>query len=261
MKRYFVAVILCVTMLSSCLETISETTINANGSGNLHFMMDMSEGMKLAAQGQKGEDLAIDTLIRIKDHSDTSSLLTAHQKELMRDMTIQVNIDMKDVEEMVFRFEIDAPFKNLKDFNELNELMKKSEYDKIFDKAIKIPLLDGDKKEDKEESSENDNIFGSVTPAFYICDYQPGMITCAYDSVAFKQVMEKMKSMEMDLDSEQAEQMFTMIKWSNIITLPNKPKKLEGNIKAGAKENVLIQSGNLFEIYKNPKDYTYKVIY
>lgn len=260
MKRLLVAATLCITILNSCLETVSNTTINANGSGNLYFTMDMSEAMQIAAQGQKGEDLVIDTLIRIKDHSDTSSLLTARQKELIHDMTIKVDINMQDVDDMTFQFAIDAPFKSLKDYNELNALMRKSEYDKIFDKAIKIPLLDGDKKDD-EEGSDNDNIFGSVTPAFYTCDYQPGVITCKYDSVAYKQAIDKMHEMEMNLESEQAEQMLTTIKWSNILTLPSKPKKIEGNMKPGEGENVLIQSGNLFELYKNPKNFTYKVTY
>lgn len=259
MKKYLAAFAFCITMLSSCLETITNTTINANGSGQLSFSMDMSEAMNMASAGKKGENIVVDTTIHMRDHSDTSSLLTPRQKELLRDMTIKTKIDFRDTKNVLFKISLAAPFKSLKDFNELNELMRKNEYDQVFDKAFKLPMFDDEKKEG--EKTDNDNIFGSVVPAFYKCDYKPGSINCQFDSITYSKSVDQLTTMGMSLDGEKEEQMLGAIKFMNIITLPSKPKKIEGDWKPGVTENVLVQKGNLFDIYTNPRKYVYKIQY
>lgn len=260
MKK-FVLIFCCAVGISSCLETKTNTTINENGSGKMQATIDVSEGMEMLMKGKKpgpAEQVFMDTTITIRTYSDTATILNSRQKDLLREMAIKFLMDFRDGK-TAFVVSIETPFKTLADLNDLNELMKQPEYDIVFDKAFKIPMFN-----DKDEAAGNmnDNLFGSVFPGFYQCNYKKGSISCEVDTAAYRQTLADLGKMEFDLNGEMETKVFGASKFTNTLVLPAKPKGITGNSwKQGDKENVLVQQGTLLEIYKNPGDFSYTIQY
>lgn len=261
MKRIFVMIACCVVLLSSCLETSTSTTINADGSGSKVSIIDISKAMKMALQDkQLGEKdkLYVDTIIQLRNHSDTASILNARQKELLRGTVVRFKIDFRELEKLAFTIAIESPFNTLKDLNELNKLVTTKEYDVVFDKAFTIPMFE----DNGAGGSTNDNLFGSVFPAFFKCDYTKGKITCEVDSTAFGEVLSQLTAMEFDLNGEMESKMFGGSTFRNVLVLPSAPKSIEGNTwKKGEKDNVLVQEGTLLQLYKEPGNFIYTIKY
>lgn len=263
MKKLIALFIACTFILTACLQTETHTSINADGSGSMVATVDLSEMMQMMA-GKKAqtENIKLDTVMYMRHHSDTASALTAYQKQLLREMKARVVMDMTSLEKIQFKITITAPFKTLEDFNALNQLMKQKEYDAIFDKAMDIPMFSDKNKEEQNSSGENDNIFASLFPAFYQCDYKKNSIVCKLDKAKYQEALESLKKTEFDLDGELENKMFSAASFSNKITLPRKPGKMEGtSLKKGAVDNELVQSGNLLDLYKHPEKYEYSVQY
>jgi hypothetical protein len=262
MKRFFVAVLCCVVVVSSCLETSTSTTINGDGSGTRVAIVDLSKGMAMVLKGKElppNEKLYMDTTIRIRHHSDTASILNTRQKELLRDMVIRFKMDFRDIQSLAFTVAIESPFKSLNDLNELSVLITQKEYDIVFDRAFKIPMFDD---KDGASGNSNDNLFGSVFPAFFKCNYTKGKISCEVDSVAYDATLAQLRTMEFDLNGEMEAKMFGASTFTNTLVLPSVPKRINGGSwKKGDKDNVLVQEGTLLEVYKEPGKFGYTIQY
>jgi hypothetical protein len=266
MKKLFLIIAVIAVGLTSCLETTTTTTINADGSGTLVATLDISEMMKMMLGNKEGEDFVLDTTILMRNHSDTAQSLNSRQKELVRNMKINVKMDVRNTDSLAFVVQISTPFKDLKSFEELNVLMKQKEYDAIFDKAFNPDMFGapGEKKEneDSEGKRENDNLFGSVFPAFYNCQYKKGFISCQVDSMIYNQAKIDLKAMDMALDGEVETNMLSKAIFINRIILPAKAKKIDGGSwVAGDNANELIQKGDLLDLYKHPEKYAYTIQY
>ncbi len=174
MKKILILLLLPVLAFTGCLETEQTTTINADGSGNYIATIDLGKLMqvfKITAQMKKAQDsnakeeppLVRDTLIYFRDYSDTSAAFTPKEKELLREMTLNVKMDS---ESDVFRVKISSPFKKLADFDQLTKLTTRKEFDKVFDKAMELPGLTDEKTKAESGSGamENDNIFDVIAP-------------------------------------------------------------------------------------------------
>lgn len=257
MKQVCILLLAGCLFLSSCFETLSDTSINSDGSGKMITVVDLSGVMQMMAGQKKSEDVKVDTTIYLRTFSDTSSLLNDYQKKLVRDMTLGIIMEMSGNAEPKFKITMTAPFKSLDDFNALNDMMKEKKYDPVFNKAMKFPGLS-----DKEDEESGNNSFESMLPGFYNCHYSKNSIVCKMDSAVYKQKIDELKKMEMDIESEMAANLFSTAKFSNKITLPRKPKKVEGGIASdGSAGNVLVQSGNILELYRNPGKYEYRIEY
>ena len=247
----------------SCLNTESETSINANGSGKFVAAIDLSEMMKMmAGKNAKAEEFVIDTVIHMKFYSDTASFLTAEQKRLVKDMQLKILMDVRDLDALKFRVSILTSFASLDDFNALNDFMKQASYDQLFDKAMKLPVFDDAKESDEEGKKSNDNIFATAFPAFYRCTYSKGAIQCRLDAAKKAEVMKELSAMGFDPQGEMESKMFAAASFTNKLVLPAKPTKIEGSSwKQGASANELVQTGNLFDLYSNPEKYEYNILY
>ena len=94
MRKYAWVSLLCSLLLISCIETVSDTLIKSDGSGEITATVDLSAMMKMLA-GKKAteeEKLKIDTVIHMRDHSDTASGLSDYQKSLLRGMKVKMLI-------------------------------------------------------------------------------------------------------------------------------------------------------------------------
>jgi hypothetical protein len=271
MKSVFRLCILLSLLFTGCLETEQTTTINADGSGTYHAVLNMGkliQVFKLAAQMKNEEDSTVtqnlrlmkDTLIYVRSYSDTSSTLSLKEKELMKDMTLSLKIDS---ENDVFEVQTNCPFSSLANLDLLTKLMAGKEFDKVFDKAMKRHDLtgEGDKNEPALPGFEIDNIFDLLYPDIFDCRHQSGNIVCRVNAIKHQAALRKMKKIGMNLLGTENSKMLDQITFSNHYVLPAKAKLLTGVRLKNTGSNKYTQSGNLYDLYKNPKKYEYAIKY
>lgn len=252
-----------IMMLIGCIETETTTTIEKDGSGQLEAVVDMGQmiqalkSMKQSESDEK-EKVNLDSTIRFSSFTDTSSSLTARQKELLRNITLGLKINSDD---NVFRMRVLAPFKNTDELQEINRIMSSKEFDQVFDKAMSKTELGKPDEEQPESKRENDNIFGSIFPNYFTCNYSKGLISCVLDKEKYDAAMADMKK-TLDLEDEMAQSMFGSASFVNRIKLPNKAKEVKGSsLTTSADGLVLEQKGSLLDIYQHPEKYVYTVRY
>lgn len=263
MKKLLFSLLSFCLLLTACLETTTHTAIRENGSGSMVATVDLGTMMTMMAGNKsKTETFSFDTVMYIRNHSDTSKLLTDYQKKLMKDMFVKVKMSLEEGKEPAFVVSINAPFESLEDFNALNELMKKKEYDQVFDKAMEIPMFSDKNKKEAGSGGDNDNLFTSIFPSFYNCVYSKNSVVCKLDEARHKQTLEELKKSEFDINGEMEAKMFGSAIFTNTLTLPSKPKKIEGDSwKPGSSDKDLVQTGNLLDLYKQPEKYAYSIQY
>src|ERR1700749_290408 len=113
--KFIVAVTLCVTMLSSCLNIEEKIVINNDNSGDYSLSIDMSKLLQsLAAMGQTSDSAyknkKIDSVIALKGYIGTAKELTPEEKAMYRDAMLAVKIDMPD---NIMKVKVSCPFANL----------------------------------------------------------------------------------------------------------------------------------------------------
>lgn len=258
MKPLLLLALASMLIITGCIDTESTTTINKDGSGSLRSTIDMGKMITMMmagkdASGEKNE--AKDTTIYLRSTVDTSTALSARQKELLRDMSIQVNMDVKAT---LFKLSIIAPFKKIDDLQELNELMAKKEFDDLFDKATKQSGLG---KGEEEEPGKNDNMFGSLFPDFYDCNYTQGKINCSLNKEKYDLRMADMKNHDMDMEDEIMEKMFGEATFTNRIVLPSKARSVNATTLKKVSETEYVQKGSLLELFRTPEKFVYTIEY
>jgi hypothetical protein len=271
MKSIFRLCFLLSLLFTGCLETEQTTTINADGSGTYHAVLNMGtllQVYKLASQMKKEEDsmvkeeppLVKDTLIYMRSYSDTSSTLSAKEKELIQDMTLSLKIDS---ENDIFRIQTNCPFTSLANLDLVTKLTTRKEFDKVFDEAMKLPGLtdEGDKNEPALPGYENDNIFDLLSPDIFDCRHQSGNIVCRVNAAKHQATLRKMKKSGMDIARKENRQMLSQVTFSSHYVLPAKAKLITGVTLKNTGSNKYTQSGNLYDLYKNPKKYEYTIKY
>lgn len=263
-KLLFLGLIACLGLVA-CIETESNTNVNADGSGTSVTVVDMSQMMGFLAasksEEKKKEEFRIDSVIYFKSVTDTAASLTGRQKQLLEPMQfrIQMNSDNNQM-----RFTITAPFKKMEDLQELNELLATSKFDKYFDQAFKMSGIDGMDEEGETEGKEEDpssNIFGSLFPDYFKCQYKKGLIDCKTDPVKVEAFRARWKPKSED-DESANKQMMKMVSFTNRINIPSNAKKVTGEmLQEGASRKEWIQKGDLLDLFENPTKYEYSIAY
>jgi hypothetical protein len=118
MKKIFFlsTLVLALLSLAGCFETTDEITLKSDGSGTIQMTNDMSMLISMAktmggeeAMKEAGEK-PTDTTISLSKLADSIATLTPEEKELIRNGSLSLKIDMKD-EKMITR--LDIPFANI----------------------------------------------------------------------------------------------------------------------------------------------------
>ncbi len=187
---------------------------------------------------------------------DTATTLTAREKELLRDLSFHIQMDIKAA---IFKLAIIAPFRKMEDLQELNELMARKEFDDIFDKATKQSGLGSSDKE--EEPGKNDNIFGSLFPDFYDCKYKQGKIECSLNKQKYDARMADMKNRDMDMNDAMMEKVFADASFTNKIVLPSAAKSVKGATLKKTTDTEYVQNGSILELYRTPEKFAYSIEY
>ena len=129
MRKYILPLLIAGCLfLTGCLETTEEINLNENGSGTMSTTSDMSAMIGLAKTMGGGADLEkasgknMDSTILLTDRVDSISTLTKEEKDLVRDGTMKIKVNIK--EEKMFT-KISFPFSSPSQIEKLTRVTSK----------------------------------------------------------------------------------------------------------------------------------------
>jgi len=249
MKKIVFSLIASVTLLlTSCLETTQEITLNEDGSGTISNTNDMSALIGIAKQMGGGEDMqgadqVIDSSISMVEGADSIPNLTTEERELARKGNLRFNVDVKNEK---FLTKLSFPFKTPAEIVIYNKLSGK-----IMTETLKEQMGEGMPMggEMPEPSSFDD---------YYTVEFTNGLLTKTLNKEKFAKVEddEYMKSMK-----ETAAMGLTM-KANYVINLPRPAKVAEGKgIKLSEDKMKVTISSDLDDFFDDPAKLEFKIEY
>ncbi|MFT3749049.1 MAG: hypothetical protein QM768_12060 [Agriterribacter sp.] len=260
-KFCLTAIIGLIILLTSCLDTEEKIVINNNNSGDYTVTIDMSKMLKLAASmsGAEKDDTKekekSDSTVYFKSYIDTSTALTAKEKEMLREGSMRIKVD-ETVNEM--SVVIHFPFKHISVLPEL-----KATYMKALDKLnISEKMKNKDNAESdpvEQELSKNKDALNPAQDA-YSFTAAPGKITNALiNKTLITDKLAKDSSMQM---MQQMTLMMGDMNYKTVIVLPRPAKKYNGNeVQASADKKTLTFITTLTDILNRPEAAEYSVEY
>lgn len=263
------ALILTAITLASCFETETNTQIKADGSGVVSATVDMSQAIDaLMAMSKEGkqeeqEDVNLDTVLNVRNISDTSSLLTENEKRLLRNQSLHLTMVMGKGKASKMIISLKNSFDNLDDLTKLTALMQTPAFDKIFNKSLEIPgFSNGEGDSDADESDPADNLMAFISPDFFTCSYKKGEISCSLDSDRYKTARAKLGLDAQDENTQGMMEVLKVAKFTNVIAVPGKIKSIEGtSMKEGDEQGTISQSGSMSDLLEHPENYVYHITY
>jgi hypothetical protein len=263
MKRLIVLPgLIALFILSGCLDTIEETTINDDGSGIVVSSLDMSKMIsmmnEMGAAGDKVKDdekVEIDTLVYMKDMKDKLEKLSDDEKKLLEKGTTHLQVSYKE-EKFLVSFSV--PFSKSSEITAINEALKKSKGDilgKIMDK-VKPKEEKGNDETDMEIMGEKDG-----TPdisSYYESTYEKNKMTKKLNKEKFSKVEddESLKSLK------ETSQMGMAVNFKTIINLPRAAKKAEGKgVKLSDDKRKVTIEGTLDDFFEDASYFEYQIEY
>ncbi|HRP57420.1 hypothetical protein [Agriterribacter sp.] len=228
-KIYLIASLLFFVFLTSCLDTEEKIVINKNNSGIYTITLDMSKMLQLMDQfGQANKDDAKipankDSTVYFKPFVDTSTALTAKEKEMFRDGSLRMQVDEAEKELIIV---LNFPFKNIGDLPQL-----KSSYLSVIDKLgvsnkLKDPGGSGPAETMPADITKDKNILSPARDAFAFAAVPGKLSNTLVNKDLFTSKVQNDSSMQM---LQQMSMMMGDMNYKTIIVLPKKVKKYKGN--------------------------------
>ncbi|RTL58503.1 MAG: hypothetical protein EKK37_09210 [Sphingobacteriales bacterium] len=266
MKKLLYLFVTAFTLLfTACIDSEEKISLNEDGSGTYKITMDMSKMISMLSAFGGDEKKKIekkDTVIYFKDYADTSTTLTAEEKEIMRTGKLTVNMDSEKGE---MKIVIDALFKNGSQLSYLRTNLQ--------DMVGKTKAMDklNDKKEDK--SAEEGTGGMDMTPKMGapknnvnpFKDYYEFKATANSLWYVVKDKAAAMKALETNEDLQMMKKMAPMMgdmTFSTVIELPHSAKKVEGpNAKLSDDKKTVTVAATFKQIFANLDAMSFKVEY
>ena len=248
-------------LLLGCYEVNEEVVINSNGSGTYQMKMDMGGLLEMiqmmASEDElKKEELnrAIDTTILFKDVLDSANNLTAQEKALMKNGKMRLQMDMK---EKIFKADMDFPFKN---YSELQELMLGPASSAGMTKALEnIFNPNAPARTDTTSAGITDR---AVDPGIdqigqiYDIIAKDGLISKKINPEKLKQLMERPELAQL----KEFKNSGLEINYSTSIKLPRPVKKVDNiNLKLSDDKKTISIKYNLMDMLDNPEKYSWSI--
>jgi hypothetical protein len=260
-KIIFSLLICCPLLLTSCLETEEKIVIKNDNSGDYTMSMDMGKILEMAKQMGQGKDNndkipdKKDSTLYFKSYVDTSTALSAAEKEMLRDGSLRLKIDEEESE---LKFVIHLPFKKIQDLPKLREtymvaLNKLGVMDKMKDKK------DGD--ESQEIPSDLSSGSKTINPAqdSYTLSAAPGKI--AYKLTDKKLYEQQMNDSSMQMMKSMGAMMGDM-NFKTVIVLPKPVKKYKGSeANVSADKKTITFKSSLGDFFEKPEAFEYELEY
>lgn len=245
----------CVILLAGCFESTQETTINEDGSGVLVNTTDMSTMVGMIKQFggdevKKMEGIVKDTSIALSSMADSIPGLTPAEKELVRNGTLYLNLNMKE-EKFITRFNF--PFKSVSDVNSLNKISLKLLNETMKRQMGDAPLAGG-MGNMQDEDSPKQKLFDE----YFDVEYSKGVISKKINK-------EKYATVEDDESMKTIQQMSGMgapVTLNYIINLPRPAKKVEGKgIKLSEDKKKVTLNVTSEDFFDDPSKFEYRIEY
>lgn len=250
-------------IISGCLDSIEETTINEDGSGIYSSTADMSKMFTmLAAMGggdnEKMKDLeklATDTIMSLAAMADSSeNKLTAEERKLIENGTARLVMNYKE-EKFTATFSI--PFSKPADILAINSLLKSSKGD-VFSKQLKKALPGDDKgNEDMDIMGGDDGGQPDISDYF---DF-------TYENSKLKKKLNKEHYAKVNDDKglQSLMEMAAMgmtVNFKTVINLPRAVKKAEGKgITLSEDRKTVMIVGSLDDFMEDASKFEYEIEY
>lgn len=256
MKKIFYFFIAASTLLfTSCIDTEEKTVINEDGSGNFSLSMDLSK--MIAALKQMGSDdkkmEKKDTVVYFKSFTDTSTTLTAEEKDMLRDGKLSMKMDVENDEMKVV---MENPFRKLEQLAYLRE-----NFPKMLEK---LKLMD--KKGGGDSPMPGADMMGGGSPEIksnpiqdlYKFSSTPHSIS--YLLVNKEKAMEQIANDPNIASIKQMGPMMGDMIYTTTIVLPRPATKVEGsNAKLSADKKTLTIKASINEALEKPELLEYLV--
>jgi hypothetical protein len=241
--------------LAGCFDTTEEITIDKNGSGvyqvNADFkgLFDLIDAMKAmdtsANSSLQKMPSNIDTTIKLSSFTDTSSTLTAEEKTLLRDATLNMVMNEKD---KVFKILMKYPYKDINDVQKIVRLSQSS--NNFIGKALQ-----------GKESPHADMQMNPGMPElnnFFDVTFKKGLLEKKVNAEKLKEFQNNEQYAQM----QQALQLMTEATVNTVIHLPKPAKKVEGaKVKLSEDKKTVTVNASFADLFNDPNSFAYRVEY
>lgn len=234
-------------LLTGCLETTQEITINPDGSGTLSNTNDMSSLMGMIKQmagkdAEKIEDQSIDTTISLSSYADSIVDITPEEKLMIKKGTLILNMN-----ESTFIIGTKFPFASPSEINAYTELTNKIMYETIKNQ------LGNSQMSGLEDMPPPTSIEDYFTTSFSKGSLVKTLNKEKYASVGDDEFLKGMK---------ESAAMGLPMTTTYIINLPKPAKKAEGkNLKLSEDKKKVTIVADIDEFFDDPTKLEYKIEY
>jgi hypothetical protein len=256
-KKLSVFLFSLITLLSGCFETTEDLTIAENGSGTYKTALDFGGIFEmfdaLKAMDTSSRDLGFpkerkDTTIRLRDFTDTAATLTAEQKALYKNATVNVVMDEKEKE---FKLNIKMPFEKTGDVEKLAKLMGSEEGGNILSKLMKQNKTFGSEDESPGKMPDLNSCFD--------LSVAKGRLERKLNKVRYDSLMQQFGT---QFQAEGMDDMLQNIKMNTVLHLPRAATKITAaNATTSADKKTITLKGTFADLIKKPQVFAYRVEY
>jgi hypothetical protein len=258
------ALLVAITMFYfSCIDTEERIIVNKDNSGIYLVTLDMGNMLKMVQQmgGNQNDSAKVpekkDSTMYFKPFVDTSTTLTAEEKQMLRDGSLRLKVDEAA---NVMKIEIKLPFKNISDLpklraNYVNAMNKVNMMNKLSSKGDSDS---GEAEMPKDMSTANK----SLNPAqdAYTFTAAPGKISNKFTN---KELFES--KISQDSTVQMLQQMSVMMgdmNYKTVFVLPRAVKKYAGNnAEISADKKTVTFHTTLTDLLNRPAAGEYEVEY
>lgn len=260
--NYFLIATFTSIFFASCFEAEEKTVINKDNSGTYNITMDIS-GMMQQMQAITGkgptDEMSVaksDSVIYFKSFTDTSTVLTTEEKEMLKDGSMNIHIDSENDD---MKFVITIPFKNVTELPKLKqELAVAMKKIKLTDKLINDSASDelsGMMQKGPDASMAMNPIEGA-----YSLSIDSKMISNKLvDSSFVDRLLSGNSNMQM---FKQMAPMFGDLKYKTTYVLPVEIKNYKGsNPELSDDRKTISFTSGLADLFNTPAILEYQVTY
>lgn len=255
MKKYWISVIAILVLFVSCYEINEEIVLNSNGSGTYVTKMDMSALIQMMQTmageeelSKSGLDRAIDTLVHLKDVVDTAKNISAEEKRLYADGTLNLQLNVK---ENLFKSVASFPFKSHSDLQKLMMGAGSSSMGAVFKKLFARPDSAQQDVAVQDQGLEQINNIFDVT-------IDKNRISRQLNKQRYDELMQRP-------EMAQIKQMSTggfEVLYTTTIKLPSKVKKTDNAIiKVSEDKRSVTIRYDMLKLFETPEKFSYTIEY
>ncbi|MFM9909291.1 MAG: hypothetical protein ACKVOW_08080 [Chitinophagaceae bacterium] len=256
-KKRWLPAIFCTLFLLGCAEINEEIVLNENGTGtyvtktDLSQMIEMMQSFGGDEMNKEGLDKVIDTVLSMKSFADTSSNMSAEQKQLMSRGKMRLQMNMK---EKIFKIDTDFPFSS---YNDLQLLLAGAGGMSNLSGAMKKIFDKGATENTNLPDSPIDPGLDQISSIFDVV-VKNGSISKKVNQEKFKVLMEKPEMAQMGQLTGAGIEILT----STVIKLP-RPVINADNIllKLSDDKKTVTLKYNMLELFESPDKFSYTITY